>query len=192
MGDATEDRQKAAMLPDGDVIRILLEQHAQIRELLEQVRISGGAERAESFAELRALIAVHETAEQIVLRPGTDHVVDKDVADARNREEVEATTLLADLEKLAVDSPEFVAEFALFERAVIDHAEAEEDAEFPQILVECTPEQRVRMGRRLAAVEHVAPTHPHTSVAGHPAATVMVAPIASIVDRVRDVLQRAS
>ena len=33
MGDAAEDRVSAAQLPEGDVIRILLEQHARIREL---------------------------------------------------------------------------------------------------------------------------------------------------------------
>ncbi|GAB7003363.1 hypothetical protein JCM18899A_08340 [Nocardioides sp. AN3] len=31
MGDAAEDRAKAAELPEGDVIRVLLEQHARIK-----------------------------------------------------------------------------------------------------------------------------------------------------------------
>jgi hypothetical protein len=38
MGDANEDRAKARALPEGDVVRVLLEQHAQIRELFTQVK----------------------------------------------------------------------------------------------------------------------------------------------------------
>jgi hypothetical protein len=192
MGDAVTDLEQAAMLPEGDIIRILLEQHARIRELMQGVRLAGGKERADLFAELRALIAVHETAEQIVLRPHTDHVVSKEVADARTREEVQATKVLAELEKLATDSPDFETQFTAFERAVVDHAEAEENSEFPQILVECTPHERAEMGARFSAVEDVAPTRPHPSVAGKPAATVVMAPVASIVDRVRDALEKAS
>ena len=36
-GRAAEDRIKAAELPEGDVIRILLEQHARIRDLFSDV-----------------------------------------------------------------------------------------------------------------------------------------------------------
>jgi hypothetical protein len=192
MGDAIEDLEQAAMLPEGDVIRILLEQHARIKELLQAVRLAHGKDRADLFAELRALIAVHETAEQLVLRPNTEGAVSHDISDARTREEVEATEMLAALEKLPADSPDFDTRFATFERAVIDHAEAEENAEFSEILVRCTPQERAEMGRKLEAVEEVAPTRAHPSVAGKPAATVLVAPVASIVDRVRDKLQQAS
>jgi hemerythrin superfamily protein len=190
MGDSIEDLEKAAMLPEGDVIRILLEQHARIRELLEAVRLATGHERAELFAELRALLAVHETAEQVVLRPHTDHIVDHDLADARVREEVEATKMLARLEKLATDSDEFQELFVDFERAVTDHADAEEEHEFPQVLIDCTPEERATLGARLSTIEDIAPTRPHPTVAGKPAVQVVVAPVASIVDRVRDKLQK--
>jgi hypothetical protein len=190
MGDSIDDLEKAAMLPEGDVIRILLEQHARIREGLQAVRLASGTERGDLFAELRAVLAVHETAEQVVLRPHTDHIIDQELADARTREEVEATKMLAELENLATDSVEFEELFADFERAVTDHADAEEEHEFPQILIDCTPEERTTLGARLTAIEDVAPTRPHPSVAGKPAVQVLVAPVASIVDRVRDKLQK--
>ena len=42
MSGAAEDRKKAATLPEGDVIRILYEQHAQIQDLFERVEKASG------------------------------------------------------------------------------------------------------------------------------------------------------
>jgi hypothetical protein len=48
------------------------------------------------------------------------------------------------------------------------------------------------MGRMLKATEQIAPTHPHTSVAGREMATIVSPSMASIIDRVRDMTRRAS
>jgi hypothetical protein len=48
------------------------------------------------------------------------------------------------------------------------------------------------MGRLLKATETIAPTHPHPTVAGHEMATIATMPVASIIDRARDILRRAS
>jgi len=192
MGSAQEDLAKAAQLPEGDVIRLLLEQHARIRQLFTEVKAARGEECRDAFAELRALLAVHETAEQLVLRPASKKTAGEHVAEARTQEEVEATRMLAELEELTVDSPDFAARLATFESDVDRHAEAEEHEEFPAILAGCTEEERQRMGTRLQAAEKVAPTRPHPSVAGSTAATLLTAPLAAIVDRTRDAIQKAS
>ncbi|HJR90067.1 MAG TPA: hypothetical protein VJ782_07940 [Aeromicrobium sp.] len=44
----------------------------------------------------------------------------------------------------------------------------------------------------LKATEKIAPTHLHPSVAGREMATIASLPMASIIDRVRDLLRRAS
>jgi hypothetical protein len=192
MGDPQEDRITAAMLPDDDVVGILLEQHARIRELFAEVRGASGRERFDLFNELRALLAIHETAEQIVLRPNTAKRADQSIADARTQEEVDATKALAELEHLNVDSPAFAASFAEFEKSVTEHAEAEETKEFPAIIRDYTVEERQRLGKMLKATESIAPTHPHPSVAGHEIATIASLPVASIIDRARDLLRHAS
>jgi hypothetical protein len=191
MGDPLHDRIAAAQLPDGDVVGILLEQHARIRELFGKVRGASGDERRECFNELRALIAVHETAEQIVLRPNTAERVNERIADARIKEEVDATKALAELEHLEVDSPAFASSFASFEKSVTEHAEAEEAEEFPAIVNGYTVDERRRLGRMLKATETIAPTHPHPKVAGQEMATIATLPVASIIDRARDLLRRA-
>src|SRR4051794_27843973 len=145
MGDATEDRAQAAELSEGDVIRVLLEQHARIRDLFADVKSADGEHKQQAFDELRALLAVHETAEEMVLRPATSAAGGSDVADARNGEEAEANVVLKELEKLDASSTDFDAKLAEFEKAVDEHAEAEEHEEFSLILSKCDEEQRRRM-----------------------------------------------
>jgi len=193
MSEAQQDRAQAAELPEGDVIRILLEQHARIRELFDDVSSADGEHKQHAFDELRALLAVHETAEEMVVRPvtkGTDG--GEQVADARNHEESEANEVLKELEKMDVDSTEFDTRLAGFQKAVSEHAEAEEREEFPQILASCDEDKRASMGKQLKAAEGIAPTHPHPSAAGSPAAQYTVGPMASLVDRTRDAIGKVT
>lgn len=191
MGSAAEDRAKAAELAEGDVIRVLLEQHARIRELFAEVKSEHGDHKEAAFEELRALLAVHETAEQMVLRPVTSESGGGEVADARTEEETEANKVLAELENLDVTSTDFDARVAAFEKSVDAHAENEEQQEFPIVLDNCSDQQRQDLGKRIKAVESMAPTHPHPSTSGKPAAQLTVGPFASIVDRVKDALSDA-
>lgn len=190
MGSAAEDRATAAQLPEGDVVRILLEQHARIRELFSEVSSATSETREGVFAELRALLAVHETAEEMVLRPVTNEYADE-VAAARNAEEAEANEVLAELEKLDLESPEFLTRITTFEQSVIRHAEAEEHEEFPVVLAHCDEAMRQRMGKQVLAAESLAPTHPHPSVAGSTGAQFAVGPFLSLVDKARDAFRKA-
>lgn len=190
MSDAARDRAKAADLPEGDVVRMLLEQHARIRELFSDVKAATGEHKKQAFDELRALLAVHETAEEMILRPVSKRVAGEAVADARNLEEEEANQVLSTLEDLDCSSTEFDELLANFEKSVSDHAEQEEREEFPHILSGCDEEQRAKMGEQLKAAESIAPTHPHASTAGSTAANWALGPFASIVDRTRDALSK--
>jgi hemerythrin superfamily protein len=190
MGSPAEDLAKAQSLPEGDVIRILLEQHARVQTLFSQLKMATGESKQDLFDELRALLAVHETAEELVLRPVTKKVAGEEVADARNQEEEQANEVLAQLEDMDVSSPDFDTKLALFEQSVLSHAEAEEQQEFPAVLSQCDVEERQKMGKRLERTEKIAPTHPHPTTAGSTAKQYMVGPFASIVDRVKDSLSK--
>ncbi|MGN6132547.1 MAG: hemerythrin domain-containing protein [Nocardioidaceae bacterium] len=192
MGDATEDRAKAAELPEGDVIRILLEQHARVRELFSEIKTAEGEHKQHVFDELRALLAVHETAEEMVLRPVSKDAAGESVVDARMHEESEANEVLKTLEKMDVSSADFDTRIAEFEKAVDAHAEKEESEEFPHILAQCDEQKRASMGRQLKAAESIAPTHPHPSAAGSTGAQYAAGPFASLVDRTRDAIKGAT
>lgn len=134
------------------------------------MRSATGDHKQQAFDELRALLVVHESAEEIVLRPVSRDVAGAAVADERTHEEEEATKVLKALEGMDIASAAFDSRLAALEQAVSDHAESEENDEFPHVLAQCDADRRASMGTRLKAVESMAPTHPHASTAGQPAA----------------------
>lgn len=190
MNLAQKEREAAAALPAGSILAVLYDQHARIRELFELVRTSEGAIRQTAFDHLRELLAVHEAGEEMVVRPVTKKIGGGDVADARNREESEAAHVLARLEKMDVMSAEFLRTLAEFEQAVSDHAQREEDQEFPRILAEIGSEDQLKMGERLLTAEKAAPTHPHPGAAGSTAAQYTVGPFAAMLDKAKDAFNK--
>ena len=191
MAPALDERHKA-QLPKGDVVRLLLDQHTRIRELFAAVGSSAGERKKELFDELRGLLAVHETAEELVVRPMTRTAGGKAIADARNEEEAEATKVLAELESLDVSDPDFDVRLKALETDVLQHAEAEEAEELPLLLEAYNEEVRRVMGLEVRAAEAVAPTHPHPSAAGSTTAQLLLGPMASIKDRAADAIKAVS
>lgn len=185
MDSSEQGRQSTAVLPHVSIIAVLLEQHARIRKLFAQVGAAGGAEKQALFDELRELLAVHEAGEEMVLRPVTKGL-SADVAKACNDEEKQAAKVLAELEKLEVDSAEFAQRFGVFEQDVSNHAAYEESEEFPRVMSQCDPDQQEKMAVRLVEAQKNAPTHPHPSSAGSTAAQYVTAPFASLMDKARD------
>ncbi|MBV9314058.1 MAG: hemerythrin domain-containing protein [Pseudonocardia sp.] len=186
---AADSHAQAAQLPQGDVIAILLEQHARIQQLFAEITSAHGDYKQHAFDELRALLAVHETAEEMVLRPVSRKTAGEAVAQARNDEENQATHVLAELEKMDVQSAEFDRMFATFQQSVTSHATHEETEEFPSVISGRDDKERARMGSALRAAEKSAPTHPHPTAAGSTTAQYVVGPFASLVDRVRDAIK---
>lgn len=192
MSNAEEERRQAAQMPQGDVVALLLEQHARIRDLFTDVKSAEGEHKQQAFDELRALLAVHETAEEMIVRPVAEETAGRGEAEARNHEEEEANRVLAQLEKMDVSSAEFDRLLAEFETSVITHAEREEQEEFPSVHAGRTEQQLQGMGTRLRAAEKIAPTHPHPGAAGSTMAQWTVGPFASLVDRTRDAINTAT
>ncbi|OEU90421.1 hemerythrin [Streptomyces abyssalis] len=188
MSNAALERAEAAKLPQDDIIGILLTQHARIRELFAEVHMARGDEKKAKFSELRAQLAVHEAAEEMILRPVAKKQAGESEAMNRNEEEAEAGRILAELERMDLAGSQFEAKLTEFEKAVGDHADHEEQEEFPAVRAGCSQEQRQKMGRRLRKAERAAPTRPHPAAAGSPAAQWTVGPFASLVDRARDAM----
>ncbi|MEV6247869.1 hemerythrin domain-containing protein [Streptomyces sp. NPDC051742] len=188
MGSMTTGPQHTVEQED-DILEQLLEQHERIRQLFAETMDSEGEAKQQCFDELRGLLAVHETAEEMILRPVAKRVAGKDEAEARNEEEAQANKELAALENLDVHSAEFDARLAEFQRAVEHHAQHEEREEFPRIRAECDIDDRRSMGRRLRAAERMAPTHPHPTAAGSTVAQWTMGPFASLLDRAKDAMR---
>jgi Hemerythrin HHE cation binding domain len=147
---------------ENDVIDFLLGQHKQIKSLFEQTLSTSGKQRKTAFLELRQLLTVHETAEEKVVHPVAKRKLpdgDKIVA-ARLEEEREAKAVLAELEKLDVDTEAFTRQLCELRDAAIDHAEHEERDEFAKLQQDLSSDELERMGRAVKLAESIAPTRP--------------------------------
>jgi capsid protein len=186
MTQAYQERMNAAELPPGSVVAVLLNQHAWIRNLFADVDAAHGAARRTAFDTLRTLLAIHEAGEEIVVRPISKKAADGTVAEARNAEEKQAAELLADIEKLDVDSEEFARKLTALEKDVSQHAESEEREEFPYLLTSLDADRQLKLGARLIKVEQTAPPHPHPTAAGSTVKQVVIGPFAALLDAARD------
>lgn len=187
----SRSRPEPAQLPKGDVIRILLEQHARINELFGRIRNASGKSKQQLFDELRRLLTAHEAAEEMIVRPVTRAASGGNrIASARNAEEGKATQMLANLERLGSSSPGFSVELAELETNVVEHAQHEETEEFPLITTTRSEQQRAWMGMAVRAVETLAPTHPHVTAAGSTIAQYVLGPMVSLLDHGRDAAKK--
>ncbi len=180
----------ATMISSGnDVVLFLKEQHRQVEAGFEQVLGSRGAERQAAFLALRRLLAVHETAEEEVVHPAARRALPDGnlIVDARLQEENEAKRLLAGLEDLQVDSPDFVQRLTQLQSSVLAHARAEERDEFERLAVALEQKELERMRKAVALAEQFAPTRPHPGVESA-LANVLTGPFVSMLDRARDAL----
>jgi hemerythrin superfamily protein len=172
-----------------DVVSFLKAQHEQIKGLFEQVLKSTGSEREQAFLELRRLLAVHETAEEEIVHPRAKRELSdgESVVSARLQEEHQAKEVLAELEKLDVESTEFETKFRKFQQDVVAHAEAEEHQEFEKLQDELDDGQLERMRNAVRLAEAMAPTRPHPGVESAPA-NLLAGPFATMLDRARDAI----
>jgi hemerythrin superfamily protein len=147
----------------GDVIDLLLAQHARIEELFLLVASTHGDHRREAFDELVRLLTVHETAEEEVVHPLARARIDGGDALIEDRldEERQAKELLAELAESGVDDPGFDTAILVLREAVLTHARYEERYEFPRLRATTSAVQLESLAGSVRAVERVAPSRPH-------------------------------
>ncbi len=177
-----------------DAVAFLRHQHDEIRELFAAVEGETGQSRRDAFEPLVRLLAVHETAEEMVIYPAirSSGGEGRRIADARTEEEDHAKKVLTDLEKLDPGSAEFEEMFGPFRAAVESHAENEEREAFPLLEQTTDEEQLRRMASALMVAEGIAPTHPHKAAPESAIGNLLVGPFVGMVDRVRDALRDAT
>jgi hemerythrin superfamily protein len=176
-----------------DVVKFLKDQHNLIKDMFEEVLSASETKaREKAFTELRQLLAVHETAEEMVVHPRVRREVasGEEIVDARLEEEHEAKEMLSKLESMDFSSKEFITELTKFRDAVIDHAEHEENEEFTKLQSKLDADDRQRMAKAVLAAEAIAPTRPHAGVESAKA-NFAVGPFASMLDRARDAISAA-
>ncbi|MGH3642511.1 MAG: hemerythrin domain-containing protein [Mycobacterium sp.] len=144
----------------------------------------------DAFTRLRTLLAVHETAEEMMVHPRVRRKIDggAEVARARLAEEHESKIALSELEKLPCGTAEFSKALIHLQAAVTAHADLEEAEEFTLLSEQLEPEELVKLATAVEVAERIAPTHPHAGVESA-FVNFAVGPFASLLDRARDALR---
>jgi hemerythrin superfamily protein len=173
-----------------DVVKFLTGQHDKIKDMFEEVLSASSDEaRHKAFVELRQLLAVHETAEEMVVHPRARDELGHgdDVVNARLEEEHDAKVQLQRLEGMDIGSAEFLKELKAFQQAVLDHAQHEEADEFPGLKRELSAQELKQLTGAVRLAEAIAPTRPHPGVESAKK-NLMAGPFASMLDRARDAI----
>jgi len=176
-------------MPHDDVVELLLRQHQEIRRLLQEVEGNTGEVRAEVFARLRRFLAMHETIEQEIIHPLVRRRIGDQVIDARREEESQGKRVLQELEEIGPASPDFEPLFAEFHKAVLRHAEYEEQQEFPELRTRSNAERHA-MAVAITAAEATAMDRILPGVESA-LKNLFLRPVAAVADRIRDLVRKA-
>ena len=183
----------ADLLDRRDVVSHVLVQHQQIRDLFDEVLEVPPHRRAEAFQPLIRLLAVHETAEEMVIYPslalaGADVLV---VVRARKAEEDRAKKTLASLEGMDASSSAFVRSLREFRDDVLDHASSEEREVLPLLSENRRTHELRGMDVAFNLAQLVAPTHAHRFAPESLTGNLLLGPMVGVVDRLRDAVRDA-
>ena len=113
--------------------------------------------------------------------PGGDQLAGKAIG-----QEQEAKEVLAKLDKLDADNPEFEELLTTFTAAAREHIAFEETQVWPSLRAALTEAQAVELGDKLAQAKKTAPTRPHPHTPPSPGLLKAAGPAAAAVDRARD------
>ena len=130
----------------------------------------------------------HEAVEEMYLWPAVrEHVPDGDkLADKAMGQEQEGKEVLAKLDKLDADDPEFERLIAEFIKAGREHIAFEETQVWPALRAALSEEQSFELGDKLEQAKKTAPTRPHPRTPASPGVLKTAGPAAAAADRARD------
>ncbi len=176
-----------------DVVDVLLGHHQQIKLLFGQLDQSTGEHKQQLFTDLVALLAVHESLEQLLVHPlAAEQVPEGDkIVDARLAEELDAKQTLGRLYELGIGEPTFDQELLSLRDAVTAHAAAEEAQEFAQLREVTNPQQLQRMAAFAQTAAMLLPTSPNGDSQSGASAIALVGPPLTVFDQARQALQAA-
>jgi hypothetical protein len=174
-----------------DVVTYLKQQHEAIKALfVETLDAKNAEEQQAAFTRLRTLLAVHETAEEMMVHPRVRRKIDggSEIVEARLTEEHDAKVALGELEKIPCGTADFSKALIHLQAAVLEHAEREEAEEFTLLEEHLDHAELAQLAAAVEVAERIAPTHPHAGVESA-FVNFAVGPFVSLLDRARDALR---
>lgn len=174
-----------------DMLGLLMHDHREVENLFQQIEGADDAQtRRELADQVTAELVRHSVAEEMHLYPTVRDVLpDGDaVAEDEVGEHAEADKLLQWWQGLAADDPEFTTVFRQLSSCVLAHIREEEDELFPRLREHMSEEALNDLGDKVKHVKQTSPTRPHPSTPNTSPVSKMSAPLAGVMDRLRDKL----
>jgi hemerythrin superfamily protein len=179
-------------MPD-DVIAILEHDHREVEEMFDELTALRGDTSEEAMSRRKDLVEQvtielvrHSVAEEVLVYPQVADKISEDEAKHAREEHAEAEETLARLEKLDPDDAAFDDELETLMREIRHHIEEEEGEMFAHMRQTFSADELRTMGARVDAFKKVAPTRPHPSVPNEALPRIAAGPVASLLDRMRD------
>ncbi len=179
-----------------DAIELLMGDHREVEQLFEMMnkaRQSGDVDQQRYVAEhVVEDLSVHAVIEEGILYPAMrDALPDGDqLVEEALQEHQEAKELLTRIDGKDPQSDDARNAFDELVAAIRHHVEEEENELLPRLREALGQERLQQMGEQLEVARKAAPTHPHPHAPNTPPGNMAAGAFATVVDKIRDALQR--
>jgi hemerythrin-like domain-containing protein len=181
-----------------NAFEVLASDHEQVKKMLTEFEAGPTAATGAGAGELalrkkmaETLIieeSKHEAVEEMYFWPAVRERVPHgdEIADKATGQEQEAKEVLAKLDKLDADQPDFEQLLSTFIKAAREHISFEESQAWPPLRSALTEAEAVELGNKLEQGKKTAPTRPHPHTPPKPGVLKAAGPAAAAVDKARD------
>jgi hemerythrin superfamily protein len=177
-----------------DVIEILEHDHREVEQMFSELESLTGATDEDSLKRRKDLVdqvtielVRHSVAEEVLVYPKVADKVSKEEVEHAREEHAEAEKTMARLDNLDPEDTAFDDELGELMREIRHHISDEEGRMFTHMRQTLDADELRKMGSRVEAFKKVAPTRPHPKVPNTAPARLAAGPVASLMDRMRDV-----
>lgn len=146
-----------------DAIELIKADHRTADDLFTRFQQSSdNAERGELAMEMVAELSRHAAIEEALLYPAIREFVPNgaELTLHADEEHLEVKMLLAEIEHMSPDDPDFVQKVDQMIGDTRHHVSEEEGEILPKLAESCTEEQLMELGRQLEEAKLTAPTSP--------------------------------
>jgi hemerythrin-like domain-containing protein len=176
-----------------DVVDVLTADHREFDRIFTELEGLRGRSEPDVLKRKRDLVdevtiglVKHSVAEETQVYPRVEKQVDKEEAEHSKEEHSEAEETMKRLERMDADDPGFDAAVDELIREIRHHVEHEESRMFTELRASFTHDELVSMAEKVEAVKKIAPTRAHPMTPNEPGVRLVVGPVASLLDHLRD------
>jgi len=176
-----------------DVVDVLSADHREFDRIFRELEQLSGRSGEDVLKRKRELVdevtiglVKHSVAEETKVYPRVEKQVDREEAEHSKEEHAEAEETMKRLERMDPGDPGFDDAVAELIREIRHHVEHEEGRMFTELRASFSREELVEMAAKVESVKKMAPTRAHPMTPNEPGVRMVVGPVASLLDHLRD------